>query len=235
MWERLQAQVAVGADAVVVCSEADRVRLGLPNGRVVPNGYDRPTRPVGRLSVDDPPTIVFQGGLHYPPNIDAAHHLVERILPLLQDRLPEVQLRLVGSAAPSVAKLGSYPRVVATGWVPSIEAELERADLAAVPIRFGGGTRIKILEAFAHRIPVVSTSLGAYGLDVVDRRHLLIADTPEAFADSCLALLSDERLREELVSSAEALFLEKYQWCQIADSIRETCCICRLTRAPRSN
>jgi glycosyltransferase involved in cell wall biosynthesis len=221
LWRRLEAQIASRSSAVVVCSEADLSRLALTQARAVPNGYDRPEHPVGRASVGRPPTIVFQGGLHYPPNIDAARYLVERILPRLRGRLPNVQVRLVGSAAPAVEKLASHERVVVTGRVPNIEDELERADLVAVPIRFGGGTRIKILEAFAHRIPVVSTSLGAYGLDVVDGRHLRLADTPEDFADACVSLLTDEGARKELADEAEALFLKSYQWCDIASSIRE--------------
>ena len=108
-----------------------------------------------------------------------------------------------------------------TGWVPSIEAELERTDLVVAPIRFGGGTRIKILEAFAHRIPVVSSSFGAYGLDVVDGRHLLLADTAESFADACASALAADEGRRALADQAEQLFLEKYQWCHIANSIRE--------------
>ena len=78
------------------------------------------------------------------------------------------------------------------GQVPDIDTELARADVVLVPIRFGSGTRLKILEAFAHRIPVVSTSLGAEGLDAVDEHHLLIADTPNAIAAACARLLEDE-------------------------------------------
>jgi glycosyltransferase involved in cell wall biosynthesis len=221
MWRRLEAQVAARASAVVVCSESDRSRLGTANARVVPNGYDQPAHPIGRSSVGQPPTIVFQGGLHYPPNIDAARFLVERILPRLRERLPDVQVRLVGSAAPAVLRLASHEGVVVTGRVPNIEDELEYADLIAVPIRFGGGTRIKILEAFAHRIPVVSTSLGAYGLDVADGQHLLLADSPDAFADACITLLTYEASRQELANRAQELFLRKYRWSHIAGSVRE--------------
>ena len=205
----------------MVCSERDRVRLGVPNARVVANGYDAPDRPLGKTNVGCPPTMLLQGMLNYPPNVDGARFLADRVAPIVRRRLPDAQVRIVGRPAPSVTDLATRPGVVVTGRVPSMETELERADLVTVPIRFGGGTRIKILEAFAHRIPVVSTSLGAYGLDVVDGRHLLLADTPDAFAEACITLLTDEGDRQEMADSAEELFLQKYQWCHIADSIRE--------------
>jgi hypothetical protein len=221
LWTRLQERAADAVRAVVVCSERDRARIRVPNARVVANGYDAPDRPLGKTKVGRPPTILLQGMLNYPPNVDGARFLVHRVAPLVRRRLPDTKVRIVGRPAPSVNDLAGSPGVIVTGWVPSMEAELQRADLVAVPIRFGGGTRIKILEAFAHRIPVVSTSFGAYGLDVVDGEHLLLADTPDAFADACITLLTDERERQELVDSAEELFLQKYQWCHIAESIRE--------------
>ncbi|MGH2597655.1 MAG: glycosyltransferase family 4 protein [Actinomycetota bacterium] len=220
-WTMIQKRVAGAVKAVCVCSEADKQHLAVPNSFVVSNGYDGPQPPAGRACVGKLPTILFQGLLTYGPNIDAARYLVERILPLLRDRVPDTQVRLVGAAAPAVRRLSSHQGVTVVGWVPRIEDELERADVIATPIRFGGGTRIKILEAFAHRIPVVSSSLGAHGLEVVHERHLLLADTPEAFADACVALITDEGKRRSLVDEAETVFLGKYQWCGIADSIRE--------------
>lgn len=221
LWTRLRERTAKSVHAVVVCSDNDRVRLAASNVSVVPNGYDAPDRPVGKTVVGKPPTILLQGMLNYPPNVDGARFLVERVLPVVRNRVPDCRVRMVGRPAPAVTELGTQPGVVVTGRVPNMEVELERADLVAVPIRFGGGTRIKILEAFAHRIPVVSTSLGAYGLDVADGRHLRIADTPNDFADACTSLLVDEAARMTQVDQAEALFLKSYQWCNIANSIRE--------------
>jgi glycosyltransferase involved in cell wall biosynthesis len=88
--------------------------------------------------------------------------------------------------------------------------ELERADVVLVPLRFGSGTRLKIIEAFAHRIPVVSTTLGAEGLDAEDGHHLLLADTPAALARACARLLSDDALRARLVANAHALFEARF-------------------------
>jgi glycosyltransferase involved in cell wall biosynthesis len=105
--------------------------------------------------------------------------------------------------------------------VARIETELERADLVAVPIRFGGGTRIKILESFAHRIPVVSTSLGAYGLGVIDRRHLLLADEVDTFATASLELLTQPALRTSIVGEAQRLFRERFRWTTISETVKQ--------------
>ncbi len=91
-----------------------------------------------------------------------------------------------------------------------MEEELARASVAVVPIRYGSGTRVKILESFAHRVPVVSTTLGAEGLDVEDGVHLLLADGPEEFAAATVRLLGDPQLRVGLTEAAEAHYLERY-------------------------
>ena len=102
------------------------------------------------------------------------------------------------------------PRVSVVGRVPDITEELARADLVVVPLRYGSGTRVKILEAFAHRIPVASTTLGAEGLGAVDGVHLLLGDTTTALAGACARLLRDTRLRRSVVSHAAALFSDRF-------------------------
>jgi glycosyltransferase involved in cell wall biosynthesis len=111
--------------------------------------------------------------------------------------------------------------VVLTGRVPDIEAELARADVVVVPIRFGGGTRIKILEAFAHRIPVVSTSVGCEGLEVSNGEHVLIADDPDGLADASVELLTDVDKRRSLIDAAHDLYTSRYTWDTIAPRIVE--------------
>ena len=101
-----------------------------------------------------------------------------------------------------------------------MDPELARADLVVVPVRYGSGTRVKILEAFAHRIPVVSTTIGAEGLGAADGVHLLVADDPDAFADRCARLLTDGDLRERLVDAAEQLFEERYRLAAADGAIR---------------
>lgn len=211
-WARLQLRVARDVRAVVVCSEQDRARLGAGNTVVVPNGVDLPAAPVGRATVGAPPTLCLHGSLTYGPNVDAARVLVRDVLPRVREAEPDVEVRLVGGTDERVARLGSLPGVVVTGAVPDITDELARVDVVTVPLRQGAGTRIKVLEALAHRLPVVATSIAVEGLDVVHGEHLLVADEPDAFASACRDLLHDEALRARLADAGEALVRAGHGW-----------------------
>jgi glycosyltransferase involved in cell wall biosynthesis len=219
-WQRLEQSVARATTAAVVASALDAERLGAPITYVVPNAYDLPDSPVGATKVRNPPTVLFQGTLGYAPNTDGARYLVRRIAPHLWNMIPNARIRLAGRGPEALFELQDPPRVVVEGNVPDMTSELAQADVVAVPLRFGGGTRLKILEAFAHRIPVVTTSLGAEGLDAVDGRHILIADEPERFAEKCVSLLTDQPLRQSIVNAAHDLFLEKYEAERVRELIR---------------
>lgn len=210
-WQHFQRSVSRAVDRVLLSSERDALRSGLPNVTVVPNTYDRPERPAGRIAVGEPPVALFQATFDYAPNLDAAQWLMTEVEPPLRERLPDLQLRLVGKPVPGVRRWHSPPGVTVVGIAPQMEPELRRADITVSPIRYGSGTRLKILESFAHRVPVVSTTMGADGLEVEDEVHLLIADSPEDFANSCERLLTDPALRKRLVDAAEQRFLECYE------------------------
>ena len=224
-WARLQRRIAREAKCVVVCSEHDRERLGDPRVRVIANGYEPPERPLGRLEVGDPPTLLFPGTMKYAPNADGARHFVNEIPPRIHQRLPDARLRIVGRANAEVDALASNPGVTVTGPVPHIEDELARADAIVVPLRAGSGTRIKLLEAFAHRIPTVSTTIGSEGLDVENGRELLLADAPQEFADACVRLLTDVELRAAVVKAAQEKYRTRHRWPYIrsrfADLVRD--------------
>jgi glycosyltransferase involved in cell wall biosynthesis len=212
-WRRLHRLAARRASAIVVCSSLDARRVGLGGTvrvAVVPNGYRLAGRPVGRPHVGTPPTVLFQGLLSYPPNIDAARVLVDEVGPRLRALVPGAQIRLVGEHGPDLMALHDPPHVIVVGRVPDITSELARADLVAVPLRYGSGTRVKIIEAFAHRIPVVSTSLGAEGLGTADGVHLLIGDDPGGMAEASARLLLDPELRKKITSEAHDLFVESF-------------------------
>jgi glycosyltransferase involved in cell wall biosynthesis len=211
-WSRLQHSVAATVDRVVLCSDLDARRSGLDHVAVIPNGYEAPARPLGRDTVGDPPTLLLAGSFVYPPNADAAQFLVTSILPRIKERLPNATVRLIGEPTDAVSALDRRPDVTVTGRIPEMEPELARADLVVVPLRFGSGTRVKILEAAAHRIPVVSTTLGAEGLAFEGGRHLLVADEADDFADACVQLLEQPQRRRELVDEAQKIFLAEYQW-----------------------
>jgi glycosyltransferase involved in cell wall biosynthesis len=212
-WRRLQRAAGGQVSATVVCSDLDAERAragGVPRVAVVPNGYRVVDEPVGRVAVADPPTVVFQGTLRYAPNAEGARFLVDEVAPLLRRLVPDVRIRLVGTTSPALLSLDDPPAVTLVGQVPDIADELARADLVVVPLRFGSGTRLKVLEAFAQKVPVVSTTLGAEGLGVEDRVHLLLADTAAELAGACARLLADEALRAQLVDRAHALFRRRF-------------------------
>ena len=209
-WRRFQQSVAAQVDRVAIASELDAARCGLPNVTVIPNTYPRPGRPAGDPAAVGPPVVLFQAQLGYSPNIDAAEWLATEIAPLIQAAVPATEVRLVGRPGANVTQLHRPGVLTVVGQVPSMEEELSRATVAVVPIRYGSGTRVKILESFAHRVPVVSTTLGAEGLDVEDGVHLLLADDPAAFAAAAVRLLGDPGLRVRLTEAAEARFLDRY-------------------------
>jgi glycosyltransferase involved in cell wall biosynthesis len=219
-WSRFQGAVARSVDTVVLCSSDDLERAGFANAVVVPNGYEPPAHPVGRIEVGDPPTILFQGSMRYGPNTDGARWFVTDIGPRIRAHLPDVRIRLVGDPDGSVTSLDSPPAVTVVGFVPSIEPELSGADVVVVPLRYASGTRLKILEALAHRIPVVSTTMGAEGLGLEPGRHLLVADDAEGFAAACVRLLTEPALRERLVDEGQAVFLANHQWSRARQLIR---------------
>jgi glycosyltransferase involved in cell wall biosynthesis len=210
-WRALHHRIAERVDATVLCSELDARRSGLTGVRVVPNGYPPPVRPVGKEQVSVPPVVLFQGTLRYPPNADAARFLVRDVGPRLRALAPRAQIRLVGLAPPALAPLADPPDVTLAGQVADMVDELALADVVVVPVRYASGTRVKILEAFAHRLPVVATTVGAEGLEAVAGEHLLVADDAEDIARACARLLQDAALRKTIVDNAHALYLSRYQ------------------------
>lgn len=209
-WRRFQRSIASQVERVVIASDLDAARSGLPNVTVIPNTYPRPRQPAGNPAASKPPVVLFQGTLLYAPNIDAAQWLATDIAPHIRAALPATEVRLVGRPSTNVKQLHRPGVLTVVGQVPSMEEELARASVAVVPLRYGSGTRIKILESFAHRVPVVSTTFGAEGLEVEDGVHLLLADDPGEFAAATVRLLSDPGLRVRLTEAAEAFYLDRY-------------------------
>jgi glycosyltransferase involved in cell wall biosynthesis len=207
---RVRLTVAVSAaDAAVFRSLA-------PGAAVVvrPSGADLRTRDFVDHSRARADRLVMTGTLGYLPNLDGANWMFDRILPRLLARRPSIRLSLVGAAAPP--SLQGREGVDVAGRVPDVRPYLHAADLFVAPLRAGGGTRLKLLEAFAVGLPVVATSVAAAGLDVADGVHLRIADEAEAFARAVLELLDDVQARSRLAHAARRLVESRYDWRTIA-------------------
>jgi len=211
------------ADGVTVTSERERslVRASVPSADVVvaPNAVDTEHFcPTGRAVT--PGSLVFVGLLTYRPNLDAVDFLLNDILPQVESRR-DVCVTVVGAGAREDLDRLRRPNVFVTGEVSDVRPFLEEAAVAVVPVRMGGGTRFKVLEALAMGTPVVSTSTGCEGLHVEHDRHLLVADTADAFATSVHALLDDPSRAAALASAGRALMSLEYSWERSASSIRE--------------
>jgi len=213
-WRAWEAAAVRACDRVVVCSDLDRVRLG-GGATVVPNCYPRPSTPAGRGRHRDPQRplrIGFVGLLDYQPNFDAVRWFAREILPRVRRLEPDAELRVIGQGGAGLAGLGRRRDVHLVGFVPDLQPELEELSVIVAPLRFGGGTRFKILEAFAHELPVVSTTIGAEGIGARDGEHLLLRDDPDAFARAVVDAHRDPDLRERLVRSATGLYGAEFTW-----------------------
>ena len=228
-WQKLrryEQMICSRADAVVAVSEPDRTALmELVPGRlvdVVPNGIDLDDYPYPPpvLAVSPSPTLIFTGKMDYRPNVDAILWFAQEVLPRIHEQHPTVRLQVVGmNPHRRLARLAGQSGIEITGAVEDVQPYIYGAAVYVVPLRVGGGTRFKVLEALASGKPMVSTGLGIEGLNLQDGRELLIAHTPETFADAVLLLLEDQASGGEFCSElAEAgrRFVEShFAWAQI--------------------
>ncbi len=211
---RAEARLIRSFDRVYVCSRSDADRIApLAHGevRTVPNTVRPPATPATRLT-SHPFTFLFVGTLGYYPNEDAVRYFCAEVLPLIraQSSVP-LRVRIVGRGIPEgLAPFAGIDEVRLAGEVRDLSVEYAEADAVIVPLRAGGGTRIKVLEAFAYHRPVVSTSIGIEGIEADPSRDYLLANTPATFASRCLSLMREPEIRETLAHNAAALVEERY-------------------------
>jgi glycosyltransferase involved in cell wall biosynthesis len=203
-------------DGTLLTSARDEgiVRRQAPNARtaVVPNGVDVDSFHPDPQDRAAPMTLLFFGAINYFPNTDGVLFFLTQVFPLLRAKYPSVRARIVGPGAPeSVVALGG-DGVEIVGFVDDLRSEIAQASVVVAPLRIGGGTRLKILEALSVGKAVVSTTVGAEGLDVQHDRDILIADSPEAFASAVGRALDDVTLRERLGRAARRTAEALYSW-----------------------
>jgi glycosyltransferase involved in cell wall biosynthesis len=219
IWKRREKLIKERFSHITVCSLYDQQYLGREKVTVLPNGFDAPTEVPERYP-SDPPVIGFIGIMKYPPNLEGVRWFIRDIWPLIKKRIPNIQLHLIGEGYEGI----SHPLengIRTFGWVADPSDEIASWRLTIVPLRIGGGTRIKIAEAFARKCPVVSTSLGAFGYDVINGKEILIADNPKQFAGACINLVNNPRIAESLSEAAWKKFLDRWTWGSYSGIVKE--------------
>ena len=220
--ERFESHVVRKVTHVIACSEEDRVLLQsmAPEQRirVVPNGVDTDFYQSRIDQNEEQCNLAFVGGMNWFPNRDAVNWFDEAVVPELIKLEPDVWLDVVGKTIDGM-KILHEQQITMHGFVDDTRPYIEKSALVVVPIRIGGGTRLKVLEAMSMGKAIVSTAVGVEGIKVTHRQHVLIADTPEEFASSIAELQRNAKLRMELGTAARELVCDTYRWDIIGRSL----------------
>jgi sugar transferase (PEP-CTERM/EpsH1 system associated) len=190
-------------------------RLGVPVPcTIVPNGVDTDYfHPNGNRQAESSSAIVFLGRMDYFPNIDAVLHFTQSVLPIIRAAVPDVEFRIIGSnPTPAIERLRQIPGVIVTGHVPDVRPFLTDAVVSVAPLRMARGTQNKILESMAMGIPVIATSEAAKGVDAIPEQHILIGNTPDAFARQVIRILKDRKVRADLSKVGRERVEQVHSW-----------------------
>jgi len=206
-----------GVDGLCVCSREDEQRIlaEIPDARIVliPNAADVDYyQPRAEDPAPDPSTVVFFGLLSTFPNIDGVTFLLKEIWPRIAEKRPNARCKIIGARPPQAIKDLARPGVEITGFVDDLRPSLAGAAAIVVPLRVGSGTRLKIVEGMAMGKAIVSTTLGAEGIDATPGQDILIADDPAAFAAAVIRLLDEPPLAAQIGVAARKLAVDRYSW-----------------------
>jgi glycosyltransferase involved in cell wall biosynthesis len=222
--KKYEGMIVKDFDATLAVTEPDRLSLldalhqygnygDIPIA-VIPIAVDtQQIRPVQRA--EDSLNIITMGTLYYPPNADGIRWFIQQVFPLVRQKLPGVKLTIIGKNPPKdFLKLAADKEngITTTGFVPELDPYFAESAISVVPVRAGGGMRVRILEAFARAAPVVTTTVGIEGIDARFGEDVLVADSPEDFAGSVITLLQDKELQQKLAINGRRLVESKYDW-----------------------
>jgi glycosyltransferase involved in cell wall biosynthesis len=221
------------SEAMLVTSPVDKQILDkeIPTVAkyVVPNGVDASYFSPSAAS-PEPRSLVFTGLMSYLTNNDGVGYFLDEIFPRIVGKIPDIKLYVVGDKPPEKLRRRVSANVVVTGYVDDVRPYVNRSSVYVVPLRLGSGTRLKVVEAMAMKKPIVTTSIGCEGIDVVNNESALIADDPGSFADSVVRLLNDQTLRERLVRNGYEVMSGQYEWSVIGDRLEQVYALLRAGR-----
>ena len=222
-FQRYERGLSPKFDAVTCTSDIDAAvfqrHCSADNIEIIPNGVDV-THYQPDFTSETPAHLIYIGSMDWYPNEDAVAFFAAEVLPGIQDKVPDVQFSIVGgNPSTRVQKLAAREGVIVTGRVPEIKPYFAEATVFVVPLRIGSGTRLKILEALAMGKAIVSTSVGAEGLDLKDGEEIFIADEPTTFADAVTRLLTDASLRRRVGENGRARVEQDYDWRSIGEKL----------------
>jgi len=213
-FDHTMAVTEIDRQALLKAAEIDRREVPADRVQVIPIAIDTTVLIPVQRDVDSH-NIIAMGTLLYPPNADGVRWFANEVFPLIQRQVPDATLTIIGKGAPAdLVRLASQSsgRTTITGYVPDLVPYLERAAVMVVPVRAGGGMRVRILEAFARGIPIVTTSIGLEGIDAEPGEDVLVEDTPELFAKAVVQLLKDPAMQTRLAANGRRLVETCYDW-----------------------
>ncbi|MBN8591904.1 MAG: glycosyltransferase [Anaerolineae bacterium] len=215
--KRYEAEMCRRFDAVTAVSEEDKAALieaGAPSAMtVIPIAVDLDSQPYIERQPKGP-HIIHIGTMYWPANINAINWFLDAIYPLIKARLPEVRCTLIGARPPEsiIERAKADPSLTVTGYVDDPLPYLQDASMMIVPLKAGGGMRVKILNALAQGIPMVTTTVGCEGIAVTPDKDILIADEPAAFAEASLRLLTDADLNQRISQNGRDMVMQRYDY-----------------------